>query len=229
MPQPSTNAAPSNLASIQGFVSRAGFFWRGGAVTLAIVFGASALIAHEIGDVYESESTLEVVDGTAPQDPAEQREAPVEVVRRALFSAPILERLTHEIEPAPNGETPFQVQVEHTKESIQIRPRSERSFAVAFHAETPALAQQGADWLAQAAMRAFDGAGQPSGEEARRTKLLEERTKDLAAFVAEHPEVALSAPAAASAPSPSAPNARMAHRRRREERGGGDQSLRKHH
>src|SRR5882724_7909657 len=219
MHEPSTQIAPSKVSSIQAFVSRAGFFWRGGAVTLVLVFGVSAAIAYALGDVFESEATLQVIEGAAPQDPADPiRESPIDTVRRALFSPATLEQLTHEIEPPTSDGTPFQAQVDRTKDAIQLRPRSDRDdpgksppfgsspgaatgeFAIAFRAGTPALAQRGADWLAQAAVRSFEASGEPTGEESRRTKALEERTKELATFVAEHPEVALTGPA----PGPSA-------------------------
>src|SRR5689334_17653040 len=103
MPSQSSNVAPSKLASIQGFVSRAGFFWKGGALSLAIVFGASLVLAFAIGDVYESESIVEFAEvAAAPEHPGEPHpETSEEQLRRALTDPAVIVQLAREMAGAP--------------------------------------------------------------------------------------------------------------------------------
>ena len=212
MPSHSTHYAPSKQASIQAFVSRAGFFWRGGAVSFVVVFAASILVALSVGDVYESESIVEFADDGSAQDRPEQAhvedtakspsgETPDEQLRRALLDPASLEQLTRELEGEIADGGALQAANERTRRSIHIRSRAERRFAIAFRAATAVGAQRGSDWLAQFAMRSLDARGEPAAQETlKRIKTLEERTIELAAFVAEHPEVALNPPG----PAPSA-------------------------
>src|SRR5436309_2735693 len=99
MPRPSPTAAPSKLASIQAFVSRAGFFWRGGAIGLGIVFGVSLVIAVVVGDVYESESIVEFADVAAlPERANDPRAEPLdEELRGALSDPAVIEQLAREL------------------------------------------------------------------------------------------------------------------------------------
>jgi Mrp family chromosome partitioning ATPase len=205
MPDPSTHVAPTKLASIQTFVSRAGFFWRGGAASLAIVFGASVAVAFVVGDVYESESVLEFVDGGGPKDPP--AEPPDVQLQRAVLDPAAIEKLARETGPVGAEGPALQAEIERIRGSIQIRAREDKRFAIAFRSETAASAQRGSDWLAQAAMRTVAARNDPFGGEevSKNVKALEERTRDLAAFVAEHPEVAISP----SGPTP-APDAKPA-------------------
>jgi Mrp family chromosome partitioning ATPase len=213
MPSHSSNDAPSTLAKVQGFVSRAGFFWRGGAISLAVVLGASLIVAFAVGDVYESESVVEFAESAVPQErPNEARpETPEEQLRRALTDPAAIEQLTRELAGEPLEGLALQKAIETTGRSIRVGPRGERRFAIAFRAPSAGAAQRGSDWLAQAAMNAIEVRGEPQSEEAqKRVKALEDRTKELAAFVAEHPEVALIPPPSATsggAPGSSPPPA----------------------
>jgi Mrp family chromosome partitioning ATPase len=199
MSSPSPTVAPSKLASIQIFVSRAGFFWRGGAVCLAVVFGISLVVATVLGDVYESESIVEFADAVSARASGGQPESQDERLVRVLLDAPVVERLARELgDPRLEGAA-LTAAVERTRRSIRVVPRGEHRFAIVFRAPSAAVSQRGSDWLAQVALRAIDVMSEvPSEDAPMRVKALEDRTKDLAAFVAEHPEVALNPPAGAS-------------------------------
>jgi Mrp family chromosome partitioning ATPase len=209
MSSPSTQVAPSKLASIQAFVSRAGFFWRGGAVVLFIVFGGSLALAMAVGDVYESESLVELAEAPSPQDrPADAPTESAEQQLRAALSDPAsTEQLAREMGPAPLAGPALEAAAVRVRRAIDVRARGDRRFAIAFRASTPGAAQHGSDSLAQSAMRVLERSTDPASEEAlRRVKTLEDRTKELAAFVAEHPEVAVNpAPSASAAGVASAP------------------------
>src|SRR6266567_4417977 len=97
MTSPSTHVAPTKLASIQAFVSRAGFFWRGGAASLAIVFAASVAVAFAVGDVYESESVVEFVDGAAPLEAS--AEPPDVELHHAVLDPATTEKFARETGP----------------------------------------------------------------------------------------------------------------------------------
>jgi Mrp family chromosome partitioning ATPase len=202
MTSPSTRVAPKNLVSIQSFVSRAGFFWKGGAASLAIIFAASVAIAFAVGDVYESETVLEFVDGESPPDNSAQ--SPEVQVRSAVLDPATIEKVARATGPVGVEGPDLQAEVERVRDSVQVRVREDKKFLIAYRAETSAAAQRGSDWLAQAAMRYFEAKNDPFGEQASvQVKELEDKTRDLAAFVAEHPEVALNPPAPAAAASAS--------------------------
>jgi Mrp family chromosome partitioning ATPase len=163
---------------------------------LAVVFGASLIVAFAIGDVYESESIVEFAESAFQDRPNEGRpETPEDQLRRALTDPAAIEQLTRELAGEPLEGPALEKATEKTGRSIRVGPRGDRRFAVAFRASNAGAAQRGSDWLAQAAMIAIEARGEPQSDEAlKRVKALEERTKDLAAFVAEHPEVALTPP-----------------------------------
>ena len=137
MPSPSTQVAPSTLASIQAFVSRAGFFWRGGAVALAIVFGASLALAMIVGDTFESESVVELDAQSAQERPADGRVASAdEQLRGALVDPASIEQLAREVTPGPLEGPMLSKAVERVRGSIELRPKGERRYGVVFRAPT---------------------------------------------------------------------------------------------
>ena len=76
-----------------------------------------------------------------------------------------------------------------------MHPSGDQKIAISFRAGSAAYAQHGCQELAQLAgqyLEAMTTAASPAAEEgAKRAKALEEKTRELAAFVATHPEVAM--------------------------------------
>ncbi len=194
----------NRVASIQAFVSRAGFFWRGGALSLTVVFGISLVVALLIGDVYEAESIVEFAElGPSPEpggaSPGKKSE---EQLRQVTGDPLMIEQLARELSGGSLEGPALEEDAVRLRRSIRITPRGERRFGIAFRSKDPVAARRGSDWLAQAAVRRIEVQSEaPTDNAEQRLKMLDDRTKDLVAFLAEHPAVALSP--ASTAPSAS--------------------------
>ena len=81
--------------------------------------------------------------------------------------------------------------IERIRQSIDVRPSGDKKIAISFRAGSAAYAQHGCQELAQLAgqyLEAMTSVASPAAEEgAKRAKALEEKTRELAAFVQRTP------------------------------------------
>ena len=187
--------------SIQVFMHRAAHFWRGSTVIAAVVCGALVVVAFAIPEVYESEAIIELQRAPAAPDNAGMMVEPSDRLLGVLLDPRLVEVVTRDLTPAGAGHDLGGEALDRTRQSIAVRTRSETSFAVVFRAASAHSAQRGCARLSRTAVQQLN-ATQDHGAKLD-AKLLEDRTRDLASFVAEHPEVALR-PAEPSASSSAA-------------------------
>jgi Mrp family chromosome partitioning ATPase len=213
MASPVSLTLETAAGKVRSFLARAGFFWKGGAVLAGTVFAALLIVAYTVPEVYESNAVIayEKVPGAALQDDGALEER----LHTALLDPRTLERVARGLTPEiGNASTPVPTQlVERIRQSIGVHRRGPQTFTISFRAGSAAYAQHGAQELTQLAIQYLDteaAASSPAAEEAaKRAKALEDRTRELAAFVAAHPEVAMSkvdepSPARESSPPPAA-------------------------
>jgi Mrp family chromosome partitioning ATPase len=197
MVSPVSQALETAAGKVRSFLGRAGFFWRGGAVIAGVVFASLLLVAFTVREVYESES---VIAFEPPADAPQLQDDAVlsDRLHAALLDPRTLERVTRGLNPElANGSTPVPSDlVERIRQSIALHQRGPRTFGIAFRAGSAAYAQHGCQDLTQLAIQYLDAqaaASSPAAEDAaRRAKELEDKTRELAGFVAAHPEVTMS-------------------------------------
>src|SRR4051812_48681499 len=204
-PQPTTRTPPQ---AIRLFLHRAGFFWRGGAGVAGAVLAVFVCIAFVMSEIYESAAVLELSEQAGDVQDAAGR------IRPALLARDRLTALVRAMHPDLGAdETKVAEALGRARQSIDIRLPGARQLEIAFRAETALFAQRGADDLAHAALEQLVASARASapteGEDTAR-RALEDRTRALATFVAQHPEVALSRPSAPAEVSSAASSARAA-------------------
>jgi Mrp family chromosome partitioning ATPase len=173
------------------------------------------IVAYTVPEVYESDAVIayEKVPGT----PLLQDDGVLEErLHAALLDPRTLERVARGLTPElANANIPASAQlIERIRQSIGVQHRGAQTFAISFRAGSAAYAQHGAQELTQLAIQYLDteaaAASSAAEDAAKRAKVLEERTRELAGFVAAHPEVAMSKADEASPAQESPPPATSA-------------------
>jgi Mrp family chromosome partitioning ATPase/uncharacterized protein involved in exopolysaccharide biosynthesis len=208
MVSPVSQTLETAAGKVRAFLARAGFFWRGGAIIASAVFAALLIVAFTVPEVYESEAVIAYEPAAgAPTDDTVLGDR----LHAALLDPRTLERVARGLTPElGNASIPVPSElVEKIRQSIGVRPRGTQTFAISFRAGSAAYAQHGCQELTQLAIQYLDAqaaASSPAAEEAtRRAKALEDKTRELASFVAAHPEVAMSKPDESAASKENAP------------------------
>jgi len=218
MPSPVSHVLQAAMGKVRFFLLRAVTFWRGAAAIAVAVFAALLVVAFTVPEVYQSDAVISYTQaGGQAQDDA----AVAERLHAAFLDPRTLERVARGLMPelgsgnaGVSGEA-----IERIRQSIDVRPGGNQKIAISFRAASAAYAQHGCQELAQLAGQYLDAmttAASPAAEEsAKRAKALEEKTRELAEFVATHPEVAMNraddaakSPTGESASAPAASSGR---------------------
>jgi len=158
-----------------------------------LVLGGFLYQAYTLPEIYESDALVELANERGPDGPAVGSEA----LRAAVFDPRTLEQLA--LDTASHvqreGDKAATSVIDRARRSIELRPAGEARFTVAYRAATAALARRGCDSLVTTAAQRLVALRPTSSlspqEEARhRGRVVEERTRELAGFVAQHPELA---------------------------------------
>jgi Mrp family chromosome partitioning ATPase len=158
-----------------------------------LVLGGFLYRAYTLPEVYESDALVELKSDRG----SDASSSVGERLRGALFDTRTVERVAldsashvqHESDKLGGSMT------ERARRAIDFRPAGDMRFTVSYRAPTAALARRGCESLTNAAAERLAAQRSASAisphEEARqRARLVEERTRELAAFVAQHPELA---------------------------------------
>jgi Mrp family chromosome partitioning ATPase len=188
-----TTAPRSETAPRPGWLTRlfhgAARFWRGGALVALLILTGFMYRAYTLPEVYESETLVEM---------ANEREQGTgsEGLRTAVFDARTIEQVALETAAhvQRDADKPGPSVIERTRSAIDLHSMSEGRFLLTFRAATAELARRGCAALATEASQRLATSRTPPlspQEEARqRGRVVEEKTRELAAFVAQHPELA---------------------------------------
>ena len=198
MSSPVSHVLQSAWGRVRLFLHRASAFWRGAAAIALAVF------VRLVGRRVHGPRGVRIERGhlvrARPSGPAQDDAAVAERLHATLLDPRTLERVARGLSPelgsgnaGLSGEA-----IERIRQSIDVRPSGDQKIAISFRAGSAAYAQHGCQELAQLAgqyLEAMTSAASPAAEEdAKRAKALEEKTRELAAFVATHPEVAMNRP-----------------------------------
>jgi hypothetical protein len=158
-----------------------------------LVLGGFLYQAYTLPEVYESDALVEMKsergsEGTVP---------PAERLRAALFDAHTIEQVALDTGPhvQQNGDKLGASMIERARRAVDLRPAGDLRFTIAYRAPTAALARRGCESLTSGAAERLSGHRpasplSPQEEARQRARLVEERTRDLATFIAQHPELA---------------------------------------
>ena len=120
-----------------------------------------------------------------------------ERLRAALFDSHTIEQVALDTAPhvQRDGDRLGASMIERARRAIDFHPAGETRFTVTYRAPTAALARRGCESLTNAASERLQAQRPASSlspqEEARqRARVVEEKTRELAMFVAQHPELA---------------------------------------
>jgi len=171
------------------FLHGAAQFWRGGAVVALLVLGGFLYYAYTAPEVYESDALVELTSERG----AESSQGS-ESLRAAVFDPHTLEQLAVDVTPHAADKSATSV-IDRARRAIDLRPASDGRFTVLFRGPSAAQAKHGCDSLIAAASQRLAALRStpslsPQEEARQRARLVEERTRELASFVAQHPELA---------------------------------------
>ncbi|HMJ53650.1 MAG TPA: hypothetical protein VK540_16295 [Polyangiaceae bacterium] len=175
------------------FLHGAAQFWRGGAFVAVLVLGGFLYQAYTLPEVYESEALVELTTERG----ADGSTAGSEGLRVAVFDPRTIEQLALDTTPhvQREGDKPGASVTDRTRRSIDLRPAGDARFSLAYRAGTADLARRGCDALVAAASQRLvalrpTASVSPLEEARQRARLVEERTRELASFIGQHPELA---------------------------------------
>jgi Mrp family chromosome partitioning ATPase len=175
------------------FFHGAAQFWRGGTLVALLVLGGFLYQAYTLPEVYESETLVELMNERGSDASGGASDG----LRAAVFDSSTIEQTALDTAPHVQRDAgkPGVSVIERTRRAIDLRHAGEARFLLAFRAGTAVLARRGCESLVAAASKRLAALRpmpslSPQEEGRLRARVVDERTRELAAFVAQHPELA---------------------------------------
>jgi Mrp family chromosome partitioning ATPase len=175
------------------FFHGAAQFWRGGTLVALLVLGGFLYQAYTLPEVYESETLVETMNERGSDASGIASDG----LRAAVFDPSTIEQTALDTAPHVQRDAgkPGVSVIERTRHAIDLRHAGEARFLLTFRAGTAVLARRGCEALVGAASKRLAALRpvpslSPQEEARLRARVVEERTRELAAFVAQHPELA---------------------------------------
>jgi Mrp family chromosome partitioning ATPase len=165
------------------FLHRAGFFWRGGSVVAGVVFAIFLCIAFAMSPLYETEAVVGL--GLPAADSVGALDRARAVMTETERLAGLARSLTPEL---PTQGAELGNAVERVRQSIEMRLVDAQHIGIAFRADTREKTQRGANQIADTVAERLAAQAGPAPERESKESIA---TRELAAFVAQHPDVAL--------------------------------------
>ncbi|MEJ7732061.1 MAG: protein kinase [Polyangiaceae bacterium] len=199
-------SASRELARVLGILKRTLYQWRVASVIVLLGIGLGVLFLFVRKPSYQSETVILYREGIRASylgaDAGESLRNLGVKLREMLFARPRLEHIIDEfgLYPDTKQKRGYVAAVDEFRQDIVFRPRSNDIFAIAYKGRTPDEAQVVAARLAEALVeentrvRIEQAKIQTeflSAEKTRREDELKTKERDLAKFLAAHPEFAL--------------------------------------
>jgi Mrp family chromosome partitioning ATPase len=153
-------------------------YWLGSVGTFLCVSSVFVVLAFVVPPTYQSTATIEI-DGAGPLDPS----ALTKEIRTSVLESGRIEDLARHAEP---GVDPLSG-LDRVRRSFVVASRSERAFSISYDGRSPESALHGAEVLLDAALEHFARDAARHDEKQAQADV-EKRTRELADFVALHPD-----------------------------------------